>query len=545
MVTIRSIMCGLCIFLLLGTGVLAQEAEQTPSEKEALQAYRKGAFSRAVELYKKALSETQDGKHRAELQVRIAWTLFALGRESEVDLHLKAALVENNELSLLPDYYTQEFLDLFELARRELLRDKGNDGTPAPDLEVTIAAIQQRIEESADVEGALADVDRLLQEYPEDGRLIPIKIDLLERLERYDEANKIRHRIEAGGAAGLMDRLSITDLILRANQLLDDGDADGSLELLREAVSRQPSNVAALEMMAQAAGLGGRWQEAEFALKSALALQPDNIGLKLRLAEIYLATSKLSAARDIFRQLTRDYPQSDRAWAALGLLDAKLGNHDRAKDELAKALEENPLLPEVQLAHGELLLLEGSIDQAIEALRSAANLLQEDAQVDARLGQALLARQRPVDALGHLRAAGQGGFEPPDVERSLTLAMISNELLSEAQRKLERVVPDDDGDADILRTMILLERDQLAEAEVLAATVVQKRSNDAPVLNLLASALYRQARYNEAVSYLSQAHELAPENPGITNNLELAQAALAAEQLGQNAREVKAPPPSR
>ncbi len=412
----------------------AQEMEQTPSEQEALQAYRQGAFSRAVELYKKALTETSDGKHRAQLQIRIAWTLFALGRESEVDLHLKAALVEHNELTLLPDYYTQEFLDLFEEARRELLETSQGDGVPAPDLEVTIAAIQQRFEESADVEGALADVELLIQGYPEDGRLIPLKIDLLERLERFDEANELRHLIETGQAGNLMDRLSITDLILRANQLLDEGDAEASLELLREAVSRQPSNVAALEMMAQAAGRGGHWKEAGFALKSALALQPDNIGLKLRLGEIYLATGDPSAARDIFRQLTVDYPHSDRAWAALGLLDARLSNHERAKAELEKALHENPLLPEVQLAYGELLLLDGLVDQALEALRSAANLLQEDAQVEARLGQSLLARQRPVQALEHLRAAEQGGFEPPDVERSLDLAMISNELLAEAQR---------------------------------------------------------------------------------------------------------------
>ena len=72
-----------------------------------------------------------------------------------------------------------------------------------------------------------------------------------------------------------------------------------------------------------------------------------------------------------------------------------------------------------------------------------------------------------------------------------------------------------------------------------------KRSNDAPVLNLLATTLYRQARYEEALGYLQQAHELTPEDQQILANLELARAALAAERLGHNAREVKAAPPSR
>jgi hypothetical protein len=83
---------------------IAQQA--TPSEEAALQAYREGAFSRAVQLYTRALSETDDPHHRAQLHVSIAWTLFALGRQGEVDTHIRAALVEAPDLSLVPDYYT-------------------------------------------------------------------------------------------------------------------------------------------------------------------------------------------------------------------------------------------------------------------------------------------------------------------------------------------------------------------------------------------------------------------------------------------------------
>ncbi|MCK5375788.1 MAG: hypothetical protein KAJ97_01825, partial [Acidobacteria bacterium] len=71
------------ILLLLPVAGLCQEA--TPSEEEAIQAYREGSFSRAVQLYTKALSETDDPNHRARLQVQIGWTLFALGREGEVE----------------------------------------------------------------------------------------------------------------------------------------------------------------------------------------------------------------------------------------------------------------------------------------------------------------------------------------------------------------------------------------------------------------------------------------------------------------------------
>ena len=113
----RFVFMALVVFTLLPQAAAAQEV--TPSEAAALQAYREGSFSRAVQLYTTALSETDDPSHRARLHVNAAWTLFALGREDEVNTHLRAALLEDPDLNLVPDYYTQEFMDLFEAARRQ------------------------------------------------------------------------------------------------------------------------------------------------------------------------------------------------------------------------------------------------------------------------------------------------------------------------------------------------------------------------------------------------------------------------------------------
>jgi tetratricopeptide (TPR) repeat protein len=517
---------------MLVAGLGAQE-QPTPSEEEALQAFRQGSFSRAVQLYEKALTETTNPQHRAQLHVRIAWTLFALVRIDEADTHLQAALVEAPELTLMPEYFTQEFLDLFEEVKRKSL---AGPEAPPPDPEFTIAAIRQRVDGGGDVMAALADVDRLMEAYPEDGRLIPLRIDLLERLGRNDEAAQLRHLIDAGPAEPYMNRLSVTDLINRANQHLADGEIERSLELARDAVDRDPDNIGALELMAEAARAAAYWDDAKYALRAALGLQPNDLNLRLRLGEVYLATGDLSAARDEFRGLTESDPHSDRAWAALGLLDAKLGRKDRAIEELARALSENPLLPEAQLAYGELLLEESQIDKALENLRAVHKALQGDSQVAARLGQALLAKGNNQEALEKLRTAVDGGFEPADVRRSLALALIANDDLAEAQRVLDKVEDDERGDAEILRSMVLLERQQPAETEARIASVAETRSNDAAVLNILAKALYQQARYEEAVSYLKQAKELAPNDAQVSTNLSLAEAAVAAEKLRQNGR---------
>lgn len=521
--------------LALAMAIAAQET--TPSEDLALQAYRKGEVERAVELYTTALSETADANHRARIQVQIAWNLFSIGRLDDVRTHLRAALVEEPSLSLLSDYYTPEFLEIFEASRRAGLEHGG--GAPPPDLESTIVAVNDRIAGGADLEGALADIDRLLAAYPRDGRLLPLKAQLLNLLGRTEEANAL-----GAGTEGALyaDAVSATDLVLRANRLLEQGDATTALQLTRQAVTLSPNNYMALELMAEAAQRVADWKSAEYALKTALALQPDNIDLKLRLGETFIATFEASAARDIFKALTEKFPHSDRAWASLGLLEARLGNHDRALDALGRAIAENALLPEVQLAHGELLLLKGDVEGALRSFEAAANLLRSDPQLEARRGQALLAKARSAEALPHLRAAVAGGFEKPDVQRALALALALEGLHAESERVIAAVEPDAAGDRELVFGFLALARRDFAGAEKTLRALAESRPGAAAMVNLLAAAVYPQVRYADAVSLLERAYALTPQAAVVADNLAKARAALAAEQLGAAARVTRAPP---
>ena len=529
------------LFLLLSGPLTAQE--MTPSEQLALDAYRSGELDRAMELYTNALSETDDTNHRARLQVQTAWILFNLGRLDEVSTHLRAAVVEDPTLTLLSDYYTDEFLELFELARRSTFEAGGGSSAPPPDLEATVASVQDRIASNSDLEGALADTDRMLDAYPRDGRLIPLKVEILRQLGRTDEADTLALSHGAGtDVPSYDDGYSVPDLILRAGRLLEEGDATTALQLLHQAVNRRPTDVAALELMAEAAQMAADWQTAEIALKRALALQPDSISLKLRLGEVYLATYEASEARDLFTSLTRDYPNSERAWASLGLLEARLGNHERALESLSRALHENTMLPEVQLAYGELLLLERDFDGALTSLMEAEKLLPSDAHLEARLGQALLAAGRHKQALTHLRTAVEGGFANPDVERSLALALALNEMYSESQRSLAAMERDVAGDYDLISGYLDLMKANYPEAEATLTELANSRAGDPAAINLLAAAIYPQWRFEHSVALLNRAHELDPEILVVFENLEKARAALAAEVLGNNARTVKAIP---
>jgi tetratricopeptide (TPR) repeat protein len=539
--TIRPVAGALALLFVLAAVVGAQSA--TPSEEAALQAYRAGEIDRAVDLYTKALSETDDPNHRARLQVQIAWNLFFLGRSEEVKTHLRAALVEDPNLALDDAYYNQAFLDLFERARRTNFESAASGSAPPPDLEATIMSVSDRISENADLEGALVDVDRLIASYPRDGRLVPLKVEILRQLGREEEAESLSLSHGAGLAEdGLEAGYTVPDLILRANRLLEEGDSTTALQLVRQAVNRQPNNSYALELMAEAAMQTADWQSAEFALKSALGFQPDNIGLKLRLGEVYLATFEASAARDIFKSLTELYPTSDRAWAALGLLEARLQNNERALDALGHALAENPMLPAVQLANGELLLLNGEYQAALASFEAAQKLMPNDPQLEARHGQTLLAMGRHSVALNHLKAAVDGGFDAPDVQRSLALALALNEMYSESRRVLDATEEDPNGDHDVIAGYLELRRSQFLEAEATIKSVAERRPTDPASVNLLAAAIYPQERFEEAVVLLQLSHGLDPTLASVDSNLEKARAARAAELLAENAKPVRALP---
>jgi hypothetical protein len=118
---------------LLLLAVPATTQEPTPSELAAVDAYRLGSFTQAIELYTRALSETDDPTHRARLHVRIAWVLFNDERSDELEQHFRAALEEDAGVSLPRDYYTADFLTRFEdQRRRHLALHRPTPALPTP-----------------------------------------------------------------------------------------------------------------------------------------------------------------------------------------------------------------------------------------------------------------------------------------------------------------------------------------------------------------------------------------------------------------------------
>jgi Flp pilus assembly protein TadD len=136
----------------------------------------------------------------------------------------------------------------------------------------------------------------------------------------------------------------------------------------------------------------------------------------------------------------------------------------------------------------------------------------------------------------------EAGFDAPDVQRSLALALALNEMYAESRRVLDAAGADANGDRDVVAGYLDLQRGQYLEAEAKFKKVVGARPNSPESVNLLAASVYPQIRFGDTVLLLERAHELDPQLTAVESNLARARAAKAAEILAENSRTVKALP---
>jgi len=130
--------------LAVGMGIQSMRAQRQTrralEEKEraeriyqdvAASAYREGRFTLASQIYFTAVGNSDDPKFRAKNNVMAAWTLYALGDDDEVLRPLREAIRDDPELQLQPDYYTPDFVEVFETARAQV-DDGYEEAVPRP-----------------------------------------------------------------------------------------------------------------------------------------------------------------------------------------------------------------------------------------------------------------------------------------------------------------------------------------------------------------------------------------------------------------------------
>ncbi len=133
----------------------------------------------------------------------------------------------------------------------------------------------------------------------------------------------------------------------------------------------------------------GRIDQAERALRAALALANEQPLVLLRLARLQLRAGRVAAAEQTVRRFLRVEPGDEVGQRLLAVTLARQGRDEDALAAMTAAVEFDTHSPEARVALGRMLIRQGRADDGIEHLREAVRLAPDNEEMQRALGIAM------------------------------------------------------------------------------------------------------------------------------------------------------------
>ena len=190
-----------------------------------------------------------------------------------------------------------------------------------------------------------------------------------------------------------------SDLLARAIQLFNAGQANQAEPLCRQIVQAQPGQARAWQLLGMIRIVGARPTEAIDPLRRALALNPRDTQI---LCLLGTACSQGGLARDAvacFDQALAIEPRNADIWYDRGNTLHALQQHDAALTSFSQALQIAPRHANAWLNQGHVLLERHRLEEAIASFERAVDAAPGQPQSWLALGQALEKARRLPDAL--------------------------------------------------------------------------------------------------------------------------------------------------
>ncbi|MEL0168977.1 MAG: tetratricopeptide repeat protein [Pseudomonadaceae bacterium] len=260
---------------------------------------------------------------------------------------------------------------------------------------------------------------------------------------------------------------------------------------------------------------------AEQLLYSGLERFPDDIRLRLMLARLLVSDGNFKDARVQYQKLASDNPDDPDLQLSLGLIDLELGNAEDAVVHLQHTLQLAPGNNTARYHLGSAYLAAGRSEDAMltwQSIDSGTELLTSRVQI----AQLLLEQDRLTALQAQFQ---QDRAQHP--QHGLTLFQIEIEGLMAAHPELAmaqanaalQAYPQD---TSLLysRAMLHAELGNLRGVEDDLGAIIAQEPNNAMALNALGYTLAdHNVQLDRALSLITRAAELAPDDPAIQDSL--------------------------
>jgi tetratricopeptide (TPR) repeat protein len=244
--------------------------------------------------------------------------------------------------------------------------------------------------QSRQTQQAIDNCQALLARYPDDINILGLLGAALGDLRRFDEAEKILHKVIDLAPTFAKPYEDLGTLLIQQRK------ANEALPLLEKAVRLDPTLEEAHFQLGKALAQLGRGVEADASFERAFALSPQR--RLMALAAEHHQAGRLQEAEQLCRQVLQKDPAHVDALRLLGLIAASSGDLDDAEHLLRQALASAPDHAPALFELGRVLKELERPDDAIDVYRQLLVLQPEDPRVHFHLASALAPAARNEEA---------------------------------------------------------------------------------------------------------------------------------------------------
>jgi tetratricopeptide (TPR) repeat protein len=260
-------------------------------------------------------------------------------------------------------------------AERDRLKQQYGLSESQEELKAAIAMLR-----NDDPDGALAEVDKILESNPDVGAAHYVRGEALRRTDAFEEAEAAFRRAMELDPSQEGVRGSLGGVLLaRGDAVRAAGDEDAAEALYREALEHidaqlalTPEDVANLTnraVVVERIGGDADTEEVLASLEAVLEVSPDNLPARLRLANAYVGASRGAEAYALLDAAPSKDVELARAFFNVAVAEYNAGNIEAAIKAATRSAEVEPTLADPYRLLGRAYLGENRRPEAIEALK--------------------------------------------------------------------------------------------------------------------------------------------------------------------------------
>ncbi len=313
--------------------------------------------------------------------------------------------------------------------------------------------------------------------------------------------------------------------LLLSRYYLRSGDNEKALQRATEAFEAAPNNPDTLVTLGQARIENDRYSEALGNLERAVQIAPKSVEARYQLARAQLKLQMSETAIASMRETLELDPDHLGANVAVSRADGLRGDYEKALGSAARLRNRYPQRAEPFVLEGDIYMMRGDVDAAIDAYDRAGAL----APVAAITRKRFDARRRAGRADSHVILEEYLEGNPGDIATRVVLAgnYEANGLTDKAIAEYRRVLEQDADNVVALNNLAWVyagagDDDKLKQGLELAKRAYDIAPDDGAVLDTYAWLKLRTGDVNEAERLLREALRIAPDSPDIRYHLAVA-----------------------